>query len=84
MSGDDKGNQQTKVGEMRELIDNIRSLSVDLRDKAFQLTPSPRPPDDAKKEITPTADTVGAELVQSLREIRGTLRLAFDTFSAYN
>lgn len=80
---DDKGKQQTKVEEIREVIKDIHALSVDIRDKAYTLTSSSVVDQEAAKEPEAPTENVGNELNSNLRNIRGILREAYDTFSAF-
>lgn len=81
--GEDKGKQQTKVGEMREIINDLYGLSIDLRDKAINLTSSPKAAKEPGKDIEAPTENVGNELVGRLRNIRGILQEALKTFSAF-
>jgi len=85
MTGDaDK--QQTRAGEIRGIIEDIHSRSIDIRAKAFELTASPTPkkePDDEGKADVAAA-TLANELSGSLRKIRNILREAHETLSAFN
>ena len=81
----DAAKQQTKVGAIKEAISNIHSLSIDIRDKAIELTSAPSPPEDeAGKKSEVTVDNVSSELINSLRNIRGILREAYATLQSFN
>ena len=84
MTGD-AGKQQTKVGEIRELVSTVHSLSVDVRDKASELTTIPPPDEDESKKAEVVAgDTISNELLSSLRTIRNILREAYATLKQFN
>lgn len=81
---DDSGKQQTKVGQIKNLIEDIHAISIDLREKATQLTITPVRTDPEKgKDIKAPAENVGNELVESLSNIRSILQEAYKTFSAF-
>ena len=84
MSSDDKGKQQTKSDQFKEIISNIHSLSIDIRDKATELTNAPVPDAEKGKDIEVPSDNVGNELSGSLRNIRSILREAYETLKLFN
>ena len=80
----DAGKQETKVGAIKEVISNIHSLSIDIRDKATELTSAPVPEKEPGKDIEAATDNVSNELLSSLRNIRGILQQAYETLKSFN
>ena len=79
----DTAKQQTRVGEIRGIIEDIHSRSLDIRSKAAELTASPIPKKE-KEDALEEASTVANELSGSLRTIRSILHEAYDTLSVFN
>lgn len=73
--------QITKVGEINDVIETIRNISIDIQGKAIELTSSSSPTQETSKETA--AENVGNALLASLREIRGILQEAYETLSAF-
>ena len=79
----DSAKQQTGMSEIRGIIEDIHSRSLDIRSKACEITTSPIPQKETDTEIEAATDTVSKELLSGLRKIRNILREAHDTLSAF-
>ena len=79
----DAGKQQTRIGEIKGIIEDIHSRSLDIRSKAYELC-TPQPPEKPKADVEEATDTVANELGSSLRAIRSILREAYETLTAFN
>jgi len=81
MTGEATVKQKTKVAEMKDVIDTIRSIGIDIRDKSYELSSSPSPKDETSKEVA--TENVGNTILASLHEVRGILREAYETLSVF-
>lgn len=79
----DSAKQQTKVNEIREIIADVHSRSIDIRDKTFELATLPQLKKETEVDEEVGTENVGSELIRSLKEIRDVLRLAHETLSAF-
>ena len=76
--------QQTKIGVVKDIISSIHALSIDIRDKALELTTAPSPSEDEAAKASIVTDNVSNELIGSLNNVRGILREAYDTLKEFN
>ena len=79
----DSAKEQTKMSEIRGIIEDIHARSIDIRNKASEITDSPIPDKESDAVVEVATDTVAKELCSSLRKIRSTLREALGTLSAF-
>ena len=80
----DSAKQQTKSDQFKGIISDLHSLSIDVRDKALELTNAPVPDKEPSKDVEAASDNLGNELVSSLRNVRGILREAYETLKLFN
>ena len=80
MTGEAAVKPKVRTDEIKSIISQIHSTSIDVRDKTYMLATAV---DRTGKEPEAPSANIGDELVNSLNDIQRVLRDAYDTLSAF-
>lgn len=73
--------QKTKVQELKDIIEQMRSISIDIRDKTQELACSTPPPKSEDVEVA--SEHIGNVLINNLLGVRNILQEAYSALSAF-